>query len=66
MIEDIVTREELACFEEKFPDAKDVGKTLKAKLFSTAVGNGEYDPGEQCKNNFKARIERLLAKCYLV
>ena len=66
MIEDIVTREELVRFEEKFPNARDVGKTLKAKLFSTAVENGEYNPGEQCKNNFKALIDRLLAKCYLV
>lgn len=62
MIEDIVTREELACFEEKFPDAKDVGKTLKAKLFSTAVENGEYSPGEKCRNNFKVLIDRILDK----
>lgn len=62
MIEDVVTREELARFEEIFPDAKDVGKTLKAKLFSTAIENGEYSPGEQCRNNFKALIDRVLAK----
>lgn len=61
MIEDIVTSAELLCFEEQFPDAKNVGKTLKAKLFSTAIENGEYTPGEECKKNFKELIERLLA-----
>ena len=61
MIEDVVTSAELLRFEEQFPDAKNVGKTLKAKLFSTAIGNGEYIPGEECKKNFKELIERLLA-----
>lgn len=60
MIEDVVTSPELLCFEEQFPDAKNVGKTLKAKLFSTAIGNGEYIPGEECKKNFKELIDRLL------
>lgn len=61
MIEDVVTSAELLRFEEQFPDSKNVGKTLKAKLFSTAIGNGEYTPGEECQKNFKELIERLLA-----
>ena len=61
-IEDVVTKKELQLFDERFPCAKEVGKTLKAKLFSNAIESGEYVPSEACKENFKKLIDAIITK----
>ncbi len=53
VIEDIVTKEEINRFKAAFPNSKSVDKALLAKLFSNAIENASYIPGEQCIANFK-------------
>jgi predicted ATPase len=59
VIEDIVTKEELAKFIEAKGIAENIGKPLKAKLFCNAVEDGSYTFGEQCRDNFKDLLDRI-------
>lgn len=61
MIEDVVTREEIDRFCEEINTAKNIGKTLIAKLMSNAIESGVYQIGEECKLNFQRLFNRIFS-----
>lgn len=61
MIEDVVTREEIARFCAETNTSNTIGKPLMAKLMSNAIESGSYQVGEVCKSNFAALFERIFS-----
>lgn len=61
MIEDLVTRDEIAKYCEVTGTSDSIGKTLKAKLMSNSIESGEYQLGEQCKTNFIELFNRIFS-----
>lgn len=60
MIEDLVTQEEIDRFYRETNTLDSLGKVLIAKLMCTAIENGNYQVGEECKENFRELFDRIL------
>lgn len=61
-IEDVLTKSELDRFENKNNISKDISKALLAKLLCNAINNKTYNVGDECKDNFKKLLSRIIRK----
>lgn len=60
-IEDVVTDEEIDRFCMETNTAKSIGKSLMAKVMSNAVELGDYQIGNECRENFQELFNRILS-----
>ena len=42
--------------------SKDISKALLAKLLCNAINNKTYNVGDECKDNFKKLLSRIIRK----
>ena len=61
MIEDVVTREEIARFCTETNTSNTIGKPLMAKLMGNAIESGAYHVGETCKSNFEILFRHIFS-----
>ena len=61
-IEDVLTKSELDRFENENNISKDISKALLAKLLCNAINNKTYNVGDECKDNFKKLLSRIIRK----
>lgn len=61
VIEDVVTREEIARFCTETNISNTIGKPLMAKLMGSAIESGAYHVGETCKSNFEILFRHIFS-----
>lgn len=61
VIEDLITKKEIDSFCDKNNISSETGKSLMAKIICNAVESGEYQLGEECKDNFQKLFNRIFS-----